>query len=228
MSYILEQASSGVGQDDMRTGLRNGLCIAGLALSLAGCAAGELFQVAGTTAFTFMVAPFPQTYRLSVEGMSLPAEQSEGKAFPAELHKNIYVSEIDGIEILKHLDGIRLDRHDAGNLKAALGQSLDLAGLLNEDPNLARYRLKTTVTDNRSEGFADILVTTRMQFVLTDVATGETVAQEAIATPSTVPVSEAPLYKDRVGKAMEGSVRGDLQALLERLSQLRIEEPTAP
>jgi hypothetical protein len=212
----------------MKTGSTNGPCILGLTLLLAGCAAGELFQVAGGTAFSFMLAPFPQTYRLRTQPMTVPAGQPAATSFPQALHGNIYVAELEGIDVLKHLGSISLDKHDADNVRVALRNSLDHAGLLNDDPKAARYQLKTTVTDNRSAGFADIVVTTRMQFSLTDVVTGETLLKESIATPGAVAMSDEPLYKDRVGKAMEGSVAGDIRALLERLRQVQIQEPAAP
>ena len=195
-----------------------------LATSLIGCAgAGEVFQLASTTAFSFMLAPLPQTYRLTVKGMTVPAGKFEENAFPESLRKNIYVTEIEGTETLKHLNGIALDAHDDSNVKAALSNSLNLAGLLNTDQKVARYQLSTVVTENRSSGAADVTVTTHLQFVLTEAATRETLLQESIATPSTVPVSEELLYKDRVGKAMEGSVKGDIRALLERLKQIPID-----
>jgi hypothetical protein len=211
------------GKEELKTGLRRSLCRGVAAMLIMGCGGcGELFHLAGGTAFTFMLAPPPQTYRLTLTGMSIPAEQLAGDTFPASLRKNIYVSEIEGTEILKHLNGIRLGDQDTGHVRAALSKSLDLAGLLNDDREFSRYQLATNVTENRSGGVADTTVTTRMHFVLTDAVTGETLLTESVATPYTVPISDELLYKDRVGRAMEGSIRGDIRVLLDRLSQVAI------
>jgi hypothetical protein len=211
------------GKEEMKTGLKRSLCMALAALLIMGSSGcGELFQLAGSTAFTLMLPPLPQTYRLSSNGMAIPVEQMERDAFPESLRKNIYVTGIDGTEILKHLNGIKLDDQDTVNVKAALSNSLDLAGLLNNDQKVSRYQLSTVVTENRTEGATDITVTTHMQFILTDAVTRETLLKESVATPNTVQFSDELLYKDRIGKAVEGSVRGNIRVLLDRLRQIAI------
>lgn len=190
-------------------------------MSLAGC--GELFRIAGTTAFGFMHAPPHQTFRLAEERMAIPSEQLGGLSFAEGLHTNIYVDDIAGAEVLQRLHGGELDRNDAGNVRAALSKSMGNAGLLNNDPQTARYRLATEVTGNDTKGTMDIKVTTHMQFVLTDELTKETLLKESVASSGDVPFSsDNLLYKGRMGGAMEASVRENFRVLLNRLSQLSV------
>lgn len=104
-------------------------------------------------------------------------------------------------------------------MKAALCDSLRLVDLLNNDPKAARYQLMTTVTANKLRGAADITVTTHMQFRLIDSVTGETLMSESIASRSSIEFTENHLYQVRIGRAMEGSVRGNFRTLLDRLKQ---------
>ena len=205
----------------MRNRLRNFFCLVLAAMSAAGCT--ELVRLAGTTALGFMHAPPHQTFRLAEERMAIPAEQLSGLAFAEGLHRNIYLDDIAGAEILQRLHGGELDSNDTGNVRAALSKSMDNAGLLSNDPQTARYRLATVVTGNDTAGTMEIKVTTHMQFVLTDALTKVTLLKESVASTGDVPFSsDNLLYRSRMGGAMEAAVRENFRVLLNRLSQLAV------
>jgi hypothetical protein len=189
--------------------------------SLTGCAGGEALLSLGSSVGMAAAAP-RQTYRLAQANMIPPSEHLSASLFPEGLHANIFVGEFTGSEKLSLLFGGKLDENDAGNVQAALRDALRSAGLLNNDPETARYQLMTSVAENRLRGAADITVTTHMQFRLIDAVTGETLMDESIATPSTVLFSENHLYRVRIGKAMEGSIRENILVLLDRLGQLPV------
>ena len=205
----------------MRTGLKNTLCMAAATMSITGCT--QLAGLAGSTAVTYMLAPPHQTYRLSLNGMTVPADQLAGLKFPESLLANVYVADVEGAEILKHLHGGRLNDGDSANVNAALRNSLNNAGLLSSDQTAARYQLKTAIIKHESRGTIDVMVKTQMQFILTDVVMDEILVNVLITTPTEVEFSEDQfLYIDRIGKAMEGSVRGNIRLLLERLTRVPI------
>lgn len=210
----------------MSTRPRNALFALAAAACVTGCAGGEALMSLGSS-FAMVAGAPPQTYRLAQAGMTPSAEELGAGTFPERLRANIYVSDFVGSEKLARLFGGKLDPNDAGNVEAALRDALRLAGLLNGDPGAARYQLMTVVGENRLRGAADVTVTTHLQFRLIDAATGDTLMTESVATPSTVPFSENHLYRVRIGKAMERSVRGNIRALLDRLRQLPEARPDA-
>lgn len=184
-----------------------------------GCADAPLELASG---LGLMAAAPAQTYRLTAIGMSITPEQLEDRTFPERLHENIHVSDLAESEKLSRLFGGKLDEKDTDNVKEALRDSLRNAGLLSNDQKTARYQLATIVVANKLKGAADITVTTHMQFRLVDAVTGDTLMNESIASPSTVLFTENHLYKVRIGKAMEGSVRENFRALLNRLRQVPV------
>lgn len=198
----------------MRISLKNSVYILTATALTTGCNLGGGLAL-------MAVAP-AQTYRLTTDGMTITPEQLENRRFRESLHRNIHVNDLAGNEELSRLFGGKLDEKDTNNVNEALRESLRNAGLLNNDQEAARYHLTTTVLANRLKGAADITVTTQMQFKLVDAVTGDTVMNESIASPSTILFTENHLYKVRIGKAMEGSVRENFRELLNRLEQVPV------
>lgn len=203
----------------MRSGMKPVVLLLSSTLILGGCAGGE--QAMGFAGnLLILIDPPQQTYRLAQEGMAFSASELDGREFPQKLKANIFLRDIAGSEMLTRLYGGKLASSDTNNVKAALHDSLQAGGLLSEDSKSARYQLNVSVAANRLQGAADITVTTHMQFNLIDMVTGETVMQESVAAPGSTSFSEHHLYKVRIGRAMERSIRGNVSSLLERLSKL--------
>lgn len=100
--------------------------------------------------------------------------------------------------------------------KAALVESLRLAGLLAEGP--ARYALKASLVSLQQPMFGlDMTVTANVHYEVTDTRTGAVVWQEGVVLPYTATVGDAFVGSTRLRLANEGAVRKNIARLVEKL-----------
>ncbi len=108
--------------------------------------------------------------------------------------------------------------------RQAVKDSLSAQGLLGEQGN---YDLAIQLLEVKQPimGF-DMTVTTHIRYVLTDKATDEVVMDEMIITPHTATMGDAFAAIKRLRLANEGSAKRNIESLMDKLAQLKIEPST--
>ena len=104
----------------------------------------------------------------------------------------------------------------------AVKESLLAQGLLSDN---GRYQLKVAMLRVDQPLFGlDLKVTTYVQYILTDISSGSIILNETVTAPYTATFSDAFAAVKRLRLANEGAGKKNIEALLEKLSALKIRE----
>lgn len=175
--------------------MRRLLCLSLFSLLLTGCASSA-----------------------KIEGMTVGESQARGE-YSADLKQNLQVSEVHGGEETNPLGASEIG---GAEFQGALKQSLSNAGLLSQGD--APYSLRATLLRVDQPVFGlDFEVTSEVEYVLVDNASGQELFRETLRTPYTAGVGDAFIGVKRLRLANEGSARENISALLKRLAGLNIE-----
>jgi len=181
--------------------LRNGLAAAWLAISLLGCASGA-----------------------TVAGMTVTPDLLPTKQNPA-LKSALGVQDVAGGQ-----DTNPAWTSQVGNaeFKAALVDSLRLAGLLAEGPGAPRCTLVATLLklDQPFIGL-DMTVTAAVEYALVDAKTGAALWKQKVETPHTATMGDAFVGSKRLQLANEGSIKKNIAKLIEALAAANLAGPIA-
>lgn len=112
----------------------------------------------------------------------------------------------------------------SGEFERALTDSLRASGMLSPNRQDGAFLLTADLgkVDQPFMGF-DMTVTTTVTYNLAERATGRNVFQQSLSTPYTARMSDAFLGVERLKLANEGSVRSNIERLIESLTRLRID-----
>jgi hypothetical protein len=150
--------------------------------------------------------------------MTVTGSQARANSYDAQLQKNVQLSEVNGGEKTNPLWTSEIDGAD---FRVALQQSLDNANLLGNAS--ATYALRANLLRVEQPMFGlDFEVTSEVEYTLTETASGKVVFREIIRAPFTAGVGDAFMAIKRLRLANEGSARQNIDALLKRLSDLKI------
>jgi hypothetical protein len=143
--------------------------------------------------------------------------QGDQKVYDERLKNNIEVAAVSGGESTNPLWTSEISSEE---FSSAVKQSLSEQGLLSEN---GKYQLQVKMieVDQPSFGF-DMTVTTHVQYVLTDTTNHSVILDEVIVAPYTATTGDAFAGYKRLQLANEGSGKKNIEGLLEKLSELKI------
>lgn len=151
-----------------------------------------------------------------VENMTYQGAQ---KNYSEELKQSVEVAEVSGG---KETNPLWTSEISSDAFSTAVKQSLSEQGLLSDE---GRYKLTVNMlkVDQPFMGF-DLEVTTYVQYSLVDSKDNLVVFKETIIAPYTATMNDAFAAVKRLRLANEGAGKKNIEALLEKLSELNIEE----
>lgn len=154
-----------------------------------------------------------------IPGMTVTDTQAKAHSYDAKLQNNVQLTEVNGGEATNPLWTSEINGPD---FRAALQQSLDNADLLGD--NSAPYALRANLLRVDQPIFGlDFEVTSEVEYTLVDTASDKVILREIVRTPFTAGVGDSFIAIKRLRLANEGSARANIDALLQRLSDLKIE-----
>ncbi|MBB6340593.1 hypothetical protein HNP49_000743 [Pseudomonas fluvialis] len=154
-----------------------------------------------------------------IPGMTVTDTQAKAHSYDAKLQNNVQLTEVNGGEATNPLWTSEINGPD---FRAALQQSLDNADLLGD--NSAPYALRANLLRVDQPIFGlDFEVTSEVEYTLIDTASDKVILREIVRTPFTAGVGDSFIAIKRLRLANEGSARANIDALLQRLSDLKIE-----
>ncbi len=141
------------------------------------------------------------------------------KAYDPALEDNVDVTNVSGGEETNPAWTSEID-NDA--FAGALKQTLQKQGLLS---GTGRYQLEALLLEVDQPMFGlDFEVTTHVRYILTDSENnGAVVLNETVVTPYTATIGDAFAAIKRLRLANEGSGKANIQGLLDKLAELRIQ-----
>lgn len=102
----------------------------------------------------------------------------------------------------------------------AVKQSLQSEGLFSEN---GRYQLEITMLKTQQPMFGlNFTVTTTVNYILTDRASGSVLLDEIVSAPYTATVGDAFIAVQRLRLANEGSGKENIKGLLDKLAALKL------
>lgn len=106
----------------------------------------------------------------------------------------------------------------------ALEDSLRTAGLLNPVPSSGRFQLTADLVrlDQPMFGF-DMTVTATVRYSVVERSTGKEIYARVIPTPFTATVNDAFVGATRLKLASEGTIKKNIEALIDELIKLQIQ-----
>ena len=139
--------------------------------------------------------------------------------FANQLENNVDVSSVTGG---KKTNPAWKSEIDNESFLGALEKSLLAQGLLSQN---GRYSLEAKIikVDQPWFGF-DIKVVTQVQYLLKDTATNSVVFNESVFAPYTATIGDAYFGIKRLRLANEGAGKKNIEALLNKLSELKIKQ----
>lgn len=103
----------------------------------------------------------------------------------------------------------------------ALEASLKGAGFLSANRQAGDYKLVADLREvNQPMIGLDMTVTSSVEYQLVERATGKNIYRETISAPYTAKMSDSFLGSERLRLANEGSIRSNIERLIQRLSAL--------
>lgn len=153
-----------------------------------------------------------------VENMVYKGDQ---KNYSSVIKNNMKVEQVSGGQKTNPMLASQIDSNAFSN---ALKQSLDYQGLYSESGN---YSLNAKILNVEQPIFGlDFKVTTRIQYVLKDINSGNIILDTSVDAPYVATVSDALVGIERLRIANEGSAQSSIEKLLNILSELRIKPMT--
>lgn len=150
-----------------------------------------------------------------MEGMVFHGDKKE---YSDEIKTNMGLGEVSGGEKTNPAWTSEID-NDA--FSGAVKESLRSQGLYSEN---GKYRLEVKMLKVDQPLFGlDLEVTTHVQYILTHVETSTVIFDDTVIAPHTAGVSDAFAAVKRLRLANEGSAQKNIEGLLNKLSELRIE-----
>lgn len=145
------------------------------------------------------------------------AYHGDNKTYDERLKNNVEVASVSGGE---STNALWTSEISSEAFSSAVKQSLSEQGLLSEN---GKYQLQVKMieVDQPTFGF-DMTVTTHVQYVLTDTSNNSVILDEVIVAPHTATTGDAFAGYKRLKIANEGSGRKNIEGLLEKLSELKI------
>ncbi|MBG6077395.1 hypothetical protein [Polaromonas sp. CG_9.11] len=112
----------------------------------------------------------------------------------------------------------------SADFERALEDSLRTAGLLNTVPSSGRFQLIADLVrlDQPILGF-DMTVTAAVHYSVVERSTGKEIYTRVIPTPFTATVSDAFVGATRLKIATEGTIKKNIEALIDELIKLQIQ-----
>ena len=143
--------------------------------------------------------------------------QGDQKAYDGGLKNDVEVSSVSGG---KKTNPAWTSQISSEAFYGAVEKSLSEQGLLSES---GKYQLRINMikVDQPLFGF-DLTVTTHVRYVLTDTKDSTVILDETIVTPHTATVGDAFAAVKRLRLANEGSGKKNIEGLLDKLSELKI------
>lgn len=140
------------------------------------------------------------------------------KGYASEIQENMGLGDVSGGQKTNPAWTSEID-NDA--FSGALEESLKSQGLYSEN---GKYQLEVRMlkVDQPLFGF-DLEVTTHIQYILTNVDTGAVVLNDTVIARHTAGIDDAFVAVKRLRLANEGSAQKNIEGLLNKLSELRIE-----
>lgn len=154
-----------------------------------------------------------------ISGMSVTADQASANTYDAHLQNNVQLSEVNGGDKTNPLWTSEIDGPD---FRAALEQSLASAKLLGSESAPYALRANLLRVDQPIFGL-NFEVTSEVEYTLTETTTDKVIFREIIRTPFTAGVGDSVIGIKRLRLANEGSARANINSILKRLSDLKID-----
>lgn len=154
-----------------------------------------------------------------ISGMSVTADQATANTYDARLQNNVQLSEVNGGDKTNPLWTSEIDGPD---FRAALKQSLANARLLGNESAPYALRANLLRVDQPIFGL-DFEVTSEVEYTLIEARTNTVVLREVIRAPFTAGVGDSFMAIKRLRLANEGSAKANINTMLKRLSDLKIE-----
>lgn len=157
----------------------------------------------------------------SAKGMTLTPADLSGPPDPG-LANAVGIAEVGGGQETNPMFSSKID--DA-SFRAALVESLRLAGLLCETENAPLVlQARLVRLEQPLLGF-DMTVTSVVHYTVRDARTGEALVDEDVAAAHTATLGDAFYGPTRLRLANEGSARRNIAALVARLKAIRVVAP---
>ncbi len=142
----------------------------------------------------------------------------EGSQYDAGLEKNVQVQPVSGGE---ETNPLWTSEISSDAFQKAIEQSLEGAGLLG---NAGRYKLSAQLIGVDQPMFGiNFEVTTKVKYSLIDTQSGAVVMDELVEASHTATIGDAFVAVTRLRLANEGAGKKNIEGLLQKLSQLRID-----
>lgn len=145
------------------------------------------------------------------------AYQGEQKIYSEGLKNNVTVASVLGGEKTNPLWTSQIDNE---SFSGAVKQSLLAQGLLSDN---GKYKLEVEMLKVQQPFLGlDMKVTTSVQYILTDIKSKSIVLDEIVVAPYTATFNDAFAGIKRLRLANEGSGKKNIEGLLEKISELKI------
>ena len=149
-----------------------------------------------------------------MENMVFKGDQ---KSYSEEIQENLGLGEVSGG---KKTNPAWTSEIDNEAFSGAVKESLKQQGLYSEN---GKYQLKVNMIKVDQPMFGlDLEVITHVQYILTNTENGKIVLNETVIAPFTAGIDDAFVAVKRLRLANEGSAKKNIEALLNKLSELRI------
>jgi hypothetical protein len=150
------------------------------------------------------------------EGMTVKAADIKTAPSP-EVAKAVGVGVVTGGEATDPMWGV--SQIDNPAFKRALVRSLQKAGLLSSEGTKPKYVVAVELIALKQPFFgADMKVTSRIRYTITDAVTNAVVLNEEVIAPYTATFGDSLIGAQRLRMANEGSARKSIATLIERLN----------
>ena len=177
------------------------------------------FQLFAAVAVSFVLGACATPAR--VEQMQIDTPMAARVAIASSaLKESIAIKDVSGGG---ETNPLWMSKVASADFERALEASLRSAGLAALGRQAGRFQLTAHLQklDQPFAGFS-MTVTATVEYTLIERATGRDVFKQTIAASHTASVSDAFVGVERLKLANEGAARGNIQKLIEALSQLRV------
>lgn len=154
----------------------------------------------------------------AVSNMSVYATQ---RTAPAALKNAIAVADVDGG---RETNPLWVSQVSSESFRSALEDSLANAGVFERALSASKYRLTASLNQLEQPAFGfDMTVTSSVKYTLVDTKTGKDVYSRLIRAPFTAGFSDSPLGSTRVRIATEGSIKKNIELLINDLLMMNMD-----
>ena len=148
----------------------------------------------------------------AVSNMSVYTTQ---RTAPAALKKTIAVADVTGG---RETNPLWISQVSSQAFRSALEDSLANAGVFEQVLSASKYRLTADLNQLEQPAFGiDMTVTSSIKYTVVDTKTGKNVYSRLISAPFTAGFSDSPLGATRVRIATEGSIKKNIELLINDL-----------